>query len=351
VQEAPQERPDFRRWLGGAAGRLGLALAAVLATLLVLELILAAFFEPVHRLWQVEELFQLDDELIYSLRPSQQRRYETDDFVEHASTNRDGLRDDEIVPRESVEKRIIVLGDSMIFGHGVDDDETFPNQLEAIFRAEGRRIDVINAGVKGYGTDSAFKFFTVRLEPLGLKPDLVIFSVYNNDLYDNVGQPLYTIDNNALVPLDPKRNWIYLLGRIEQKTPRLIRDRMLYWLVLSRFVGRDVYSVLPDLDPAELGIWAARKALLEIRDLSRRGRSEGFEVLVLCVPYRDGPPGFYEWLSGGRKRAARVLDTSGEAVWGEAKEHLFFSGDSHMTSAGNRLLAQQVHADLVGRGF
>ena len=351
MPEVPQERPGARSRLRGFAGRFLLVVTAFLATLVAVELVLAAFFEPVHRLWQVEELFQLDDELIYSLRPDRQRRWESTDFVEHASTNGNGLRDDEIVSRTSVEKRIIVLGDSMIFGHGVDDDQTFPNQLEAIFREEGRRIDVINAGVKGYGTDNAYKFYTARLEPLGLQPDLVIFAIYTNDLYDNIGQPLYTIENGSLVPLDPKRNWIYLLGSIEQKTPRFIRDRMLYGLVMSRFVGMDIYSVLPDLDQVELVNWAARKALLEIVDLARRGRSGGFELLVLCVPYRDGPPDFYDWLGAARGRGIRVLDASGESVWSDAKERLFFPQDYHMTRAGNRRLAQRVHDDLVGRGF
>jgi len=333
------------------AAKLGLSLAAVLATLLLLELVLSAFFEPVHHLWQVQELFQLDDELIYSLRPSRERRMETRDFVEHATTNRAGLRDAEIEPRDRFEKRIVVLGDSMVFGHGVDDDETFPNQLEAIFRDQGRRVDVINAGVKGYGTDNAYKFYTARLERLRLQPDLLIFAIYHNDLYDNIGQPLYTIEHGALAPLDAKKNWIYLLGRIEQKTPRFLRERILYGLVMSRFVGRDLYSVLPDLDRVELVNWAARKAVLEILDLSRRGRSEGFEVLVLCIPYRNGAASFYDWLDAVRERGVAVLDPSRDPVWSEARSRLFFVHDSHMTRAGNRLLAERVHAALVGLGF
>ena len=253
--------------------------------------------------------------------------------------------------RDSFEKRIVVLGDSMIFGHGVDDHETFPNQLEAIYRDENRAVDVINAGVKGYGTDSAHKFFTARLQPLSLQPDLVIFAIYQNDLHDNIGQPLFTIENRSLAPLDPTKNWIYLLGTIEDKTPEFIRNRILYNIVLSRFVGRDVYSVLPDEDRQGLFDWAARKAFLQILDLRRRGRREGFHVMVLCVPYRDEPPDLYAWLEPIRKLGIWLFDPSQDPIWKDEKERWFFGEDYHMTPAGNRLLAEMVHEAIAKEGL
>jgi lysophospholipase L1-like esterase len=335
----------------GVAGKIGLALGSLLATLIFLELVLSALFEPVLKVWQVREIFQLDDELIYSLAPGRERVAPSDEFVEHVRTNRHGLRDDEIAPRASFEKRIIVLGDSMIFGHGVSNDEAFPNQLEAVLREAGRRVDVINAGIKGYGTDGYHKFFRSRLHPLGLQPDLVIFGVYSNDLHDNIGQPLYTIENGSLAPLDPTRNWIYLLGSIERRTPEFFRNRILYGLILSRFVGRDVYNVLPDLGEKELAEWAAHKALLQILDLKRLGRREGFRVMALGVPYRDGPENFYAWLEPIAVRGAWLFDPSRDPIWKQEKERLFFPEDYHLSPAGNRLLAEMVNEDLARARF
>jgi lysophospholipase L1-like esterase len=353
LEEPAEQRKErnLRARARSAAAKIGLALVAVLATLIGIELVLSALFEPVLKVWQVREIFQLDDELIYSLKPNQERIAKSEEFVEHVTTNSNGLRDDEIRPRDSFEKRIIVLGDSMIFGHGVNDDQTFPNQLEAIYRDEHRAVDVINAGVKGYGTDSAHKFFAVRLQPLSLQPDLVIFAVYDNDLYDNIGLPLYTIENGSLAPLDPTRNWLYLLGTIEQKTPEFIRNRILYGIVLSRFVGRDIYSVLPDESPQELTEWAARKAFLEIVDLRRRGRRQGFRLMVLCVPDRDGPPNAYAWLEPLEKIGIWLVDPSKDPVWSAEKQRWFFRKDYHMTPAGNRLLAEMVHEAIARRGL
>jgi lysophospholipase L1-like esterase len=332
---------------GSLAAKLALGLASVLATLIFLELVLSALFEPVLRVWQVQELFQLDDELIYSLRPNRERVAVKEEFTERASTNSVGLRDDPIRARAEFDERIVVLGDSMIFGHGVDDTETFPNQLEAVLRESHRNVDVINAGIKGYGTDGAYKLWTSRLAPLGLEPDLVIFAIYHNDLHDNIGQPLYSIENGALTPLDPTKNWIYLLGNIDRHTPEFFRNRILYGLVLSRFVGHDVYNVLPELNEAELVDWAARKALLQITHLAAVGKHEGFGVMVLGVPYRDGAPHFYDWLAPVAKRGVQFFDPSLDPSWSKEKERLFFEKDYHLSPAGNRLLAEKVAEALA----
>jgi lysophospholipase L1-like esterase len=331
---------------GSLAAKLALGLASVVATLVLLEFVLSALFEPVLRVWQVQELFQLDDELIYSLRPNRERVAVNEEFTERASTNSVGLRDDPIRTRDEFDERIVVLGDSMIFGHGVDDSESFPNQLEAVLGESGRNVDVINAGIKGYGTDGAFKLWTSRLAPLELAPDLIIFAIYSNDLHDNIGQPLYGIERGALVPIDPTKNWIYLLGDIERRTPEFFRNRILYGLVLSRFVGRDVYGVLPDLGEAELIDWAARKALLQIRDLAALGKREGFRVMVLGIPYRDGPPHFYDWLAPVAKNGVQFFDPSLDPLWTNEKDRLFFATDYHFTAAGNRLFAEMVAEEL-----
>jgi acyl-CoA thioesterase-1 len=45
--------------------------------------------------------------------------------------------------------RIVVLGDSLIAGHGLPADATFPAKLEKALKAKGLAVEVINAGVSG----------------------------------------------------------------------------------------------------------------------------------------------------------------------------------------------------------
>ena len=83
--------------------------------------------------------------------------------------------------------RIIVLGDSVTFGHGTLDETTYPYLLEQQLRAWRPDVnwEVWNLGVPGYNTGQALAY----LEEIGprAKPDLVIVGFYPNDFSgDNV---------------------------------------------------------------------------------------------------------------------------------------------------------------------
>ena len=107
--------------------------------------------------------------------------------------NQLGLRD----PREySLEKsprtvRILVLGDSVTFGHGSVYEHTYPFLLEQKLRAWRPNVDwqVWNAAVPGYNTSQEL----AQLLEVGprFKPDLVIVGFYENDFVGNyaVGPP------------------------------------------------------------------------------------------------------------------------------------------------------------------
>ena len=76
-------------------------------------------------------------------------------------------------------RRVVMLGDSVTFGSGVSDAETFAALLDA--RPD---LEVINLGVDGYGTDQAL----LRLEGEGLAaaPDVVLLNFcVRNDYFDN----------------------------------------------------------------------------------------------------------------------------------------------------------------------
>lgn len=64
---------------------------------------------------------------------------------------------DYAIPRPAGTSRILLLGDSYTLGVGVHEEDTFAHQLEGLLNQEmatasGRRYDVVNCGVSGYGT-------------------------------------------------------------------------------------------------------------------------------------------------------------------------------------------------------
>ena len=81
--------------------------------------------------------------------------------------------------------RILVLGDSVTFGHGSVAEHTYPSLLEQRLSAWRPEVDwqVWNAAVPGYNTSQEL----TQLLEIGprVKPDLVIVGFFENDLIEN----------------------------------------------------------------------------------------------------------------------------------------------------------------------
>lgn len=73
--------------------------------------------------------------------------------------------------------RVVAVGDSITFGHGVNDDETYPRLLGERL---GSNYEVINAGVPGEASDQALLELTERVLPL--QPRLVILCIGVNEI-------------------------------------------------------------------------------------------------------------------------------------------------------------------------
>jgi lysophospholipase L1-like esterase len=103
----------------------------------------------------------------------------------HVRINSLGLRGPETpLAKAPGVKRVVVLGDSFVFGVGVDQDHVFTTRLQNLI--EARRpgeIEVLNLGVAGYSTDQELLLF----EDLGqrLRPDVVVLVMCDNDFEAN----------------------------------------------------------------------------------------------------------------------------------------------------------------------
>ena len=83
-------------------------------------------------------------------------------YTHRTRTNSLGLRGPELDARAGL-PRVLLLGDSMVYGQGVADEETLPALLEAELGARGVQVQVVNAGVRAYGTNQELAL----LEELG----------------------------------------------------------------------------------------------------------------------------------------------------------------------------------------
>jgi lysophospholipase L1-like esterase len=154
-----------------------------------------AVFETALRVWGHSEaapsfqaLFMPDARIGYRLRPNARTRFVTSEFDAHIAINAQGVRDDrDIGPKGPNERRIVVLGDSLVLSVQVNQQQTFCSLLEArLNRASGPyTYRVINAGVQGYGPVEELLFF--REVARALEPDLVIETIFvGNDAEEAV---------------------------------------------------------------------------------------------------------------------------------------------------------------------
>jgi hypothetical protein len=118
-------------------------------------------------------------------------------------TNEYGFRDGPIYPKDSATFRILCVGDSVTFGTGVKNEETFPNVLEAMltqYGATGRRFDVINAGVSAYNIRNIRALVAEYLDEI--QPDAVVYTFVENDLDDSMS----SAPGGMLMALDPSKS-------------------------------------------------------------------------------------------------------------------------------------------------
>jgi lysophospholipase L1-like esterase len=96
--------------------------------------------------------------------------------------NSHGLRDIErTVKKKPGTRRILVLGDSVVAGHGIEDvRDTVPLQLERLLAESG--TEVLNFGVGGYCTRAEVEL--LRVKGLAFQPDVVILVYVANDIFD-----------------------------------------------------------------------------------------------------------------------------------------------------------------------
>ena len=218
----------------GSARRRG---ARAVAFLLILGAQFAVF-EAALRVWGSSEaapsfqgLFEGDPIIGYRLKPHARTRFTTSEFDTEIAINGAGVRDDEEIGAKAPnERRVVLLGDSLVLAVQVPFAETFGELLERRLneQAPAFRHRVINAGVQGYGPVEELLFF--RRIAAQLQPDLVITAVFvGNDAEEAVGsQPKLTADGRQAAPLSES---------ITTRLRRLVRRSMVLQIVRLRVVA------------------------------------------------------------------------------------------------------------------
>ncbi|HEX6164482.1 MAG TPA: tetratricopeptide repeat protein [Vicinamibacterales bacterium] len=187
-----------------------------------------------------------------------------------ARTNRDGMLDADPDPRK---KFVFVIGDSLVEGLPVADEQHFARRLERVFPSH----DFLNFGVSGYGTVQSYLHLQQRMKER--TPTHVIFAVYfGNDFDDN--DPFR---NNSMVALAGyRRDAIPFLtaaddiayGAAARPMVAGLLERSQVWLVAQR-AARSAGLIRP---------YGYGVTLRILRKLDAELRSVNVPMTVLLIP-------------------------------------------------------------------
>ena len=203
IEVGPRSRWSHRA--RALASRLLLLACALGVPLLGLELAFRAFgpFLPGEYGLGVER--EYDPVLGWRHVPNFRGGFRTSEYSVQVTINSKGLRDEEI-PYEKPPGgyRVLALGDSFLAATHVRQDQMMTKLLQGLLRERlaPRPVDVVNAGVSGYG--QAQEYVYLETEGYRYAPDVVLVVVFlGNDLIDNIrdsdgkfDRPLFELDGD-----------------------------------------------------------------------------------------------------------------------------------------------------------
>jgi lysophospholipase L1-like esterase len=356
-------------------------MSVVARRVVVFGLVLVAqfwIFEAALRTWGSSEaapsfqgLFEGDPDIGYRLKAGARTRFVTSEFATDIAINGAGLRDDEeLGAKAPTERRIVLLGDSLVLSVQVPFSQTFGELLERRLNARGSRWQyrVINAGVQGYGPIEEQLFFH---KIVGIvQPDVVIPVLFvGNDAEEAVGSKPKLAGGRRGVIQDS----------LTTRLRRLVRQSMVLQILRLRIVAateRFTTTLAPPEPPLQSyaanpapriaeGLSLTRAA---VEDIAATASAAGSKTAVVLMPARfqvDDP-------DYGRLKEA-VANAGGELVRDAASERfdralapvpvprldvlpalrralpgpdLFFQDTVHLTPHGHDVVAQALEAFL-----
>lgn len=99
-------------------------------------------------------------------------------------------------------RRIAVIGDSFTFGAGVNVEDAYPAQLQQLLNQRNLRSEVMNFGVVNHDMWQHYEMLKARV--LAYEPDLVILTIFTNDLESSIAPQHRTGDYEGSNPFEKR---------------------------------------------------------------------------------------------------------------------------------------------------
>ena len=333
---------------------------AILISLLVVALIgeiTLRFFAPGlgAEVSEKNRFCRFDHELGWAPRENVTYNAKDHSFLVHQ--NQFGLRaaDDIQLKKASDRKRVLVLGDSYVWGAGATQDELFTAP-----KVCGTTEEVINFGVSGYGTDQEYLFYLREGEKFEVDQVVVAFTLYN-DVENNLNsnqygylKPYFTLNDGQLVLHNE-----HVRNSVIDKLHRDLKRESRVWNVANSGIDELIKTILrkhseplgADVVVSDADRKGIELTLAILKKLKEAVEAQHAELVVVFIPYK---PRIEQHLEGNHPFAPLIaagLTEMGVHYREPYPEFLksvnagvdpFNVGDNHFNAAGHALFAKFV---------
>lgn len=287
-----------------------------------------------------------------------------------------GLRAHDITQKEN--KRILLLGDSFIFGYGVKYEETIGRVLE-----KQLEVEVIPAGFVG-GTATDMEFLYAKYYGMDLEPDMMMLAIFPyNDLadlnetswiYGENGELIKTeiprkVDADGYlrrgdtlmrykIPLVSNSHLIQFIIDRTETASRIWRARLalkMGWRQkeLNDFANYENCLYFSDCG----GKWlkAEEKASMSLFWIKQLAQDSGVELKVIIIPYEgqifDGKPQKTVFHKVLEDQDIEYLDLWETFKYSGLSRQDLYLPDGHWTKIGHQFAAQATGEWIKGVGL
>jgi len=250
-------------------------------------------------------------------------------------------------------RRVIVVGDSYVFGIGVDAERTFPALLARHLNASRRETwEVINLGVNSYSTDQELILFS-EVGPQ-LEPDVVVLVVCDNDFEANTFDFVHKRYYKPYFVLSPSG----VLTSHQVRVPDFsLWQRVKLWLGQRSNVWNAFRSRRSDIPWIRSGLELFQVATPMPRqsdEMELTAALVGRFVMLNTAHRGERTQQLQELRRIVRPRGVRFLGLEGhlgEARLRHPERHWDFEGDAHWNVDAHELVARVAFNLLVTGGF
>lgn len=270
---------------------ISILLISIIIFLIILEIVLR-LIAPNPNVANIVEFIQYSQLYGWEIKPNLNKTLIISDGTAIVETNSQGFRDYEHKARKNRDKyRIVIVGDSFTWGHGVDNNETYSKILETY----DKKIETINMAVGGYGTDQ--EYLTIMNKGLKYNPDMIILMyTVSTDVADvntdfmHWPKPQFKIINDTLVLTNVPVPGYYALNT-KEASPGFIKSLALYPFVRDNLLSLPLIREFL-IDNFHLGRYYDFKENYDVvfkifLELNKELESRKIPLLVIIMPDQD----------------------------------------------------------------